>query len=150
MFCKAKSAKKQTFFCVTILHHFQTKMLQSETASFHFFPQEFWILKNIGHPTSGSGGKKTFIRYLKNEHTDKQTDRQADISTYRKHRPRDRQGQTGTDRDRQGQVGTSMDRQGQTGTSRDKQKQKENVPVCPCLSLLVPALSQALTGIIGK
>ena len=44
----------------------------------------------------GSGGKKTFIRYLKSEHTykqrdkhtDRQTDRQTDILTYKKHRPR--------------------------------------------------------------
>ena len=56
------------------------------------FPQGFRISKNIGHPTSGSGGKKTIKRYLKSEHTNKQTNRQTyrymDISTYRKHRPR--------------------------------------------------------------
>ena len=52
------------------------------------FPQGFRLSKNIGHPTLGSGGKKTFKRYLKSEHTDKQMDRQTDISTYRKHRPR--------------------------------------------------------------
>ena len=55
------------------------------------FPQGFQISKNIGHPTSESGGKKTFKRYLKSEHTDRRTnrrtDRQTDISTYRKHRP---------------------------------------------------------------
>ena len=28
---------------------------------------------HIGHPTSGSGGKKTFKLYLKSEHTDKRT-----------------------------------------------------------------------------
>ena len=39
------------------------------------FPQGFRISKNIGHPTSGSGGKKTVKRYLKSEQTDKQTDR---------------------------------------------------------------------------
>ena len=39
------------------------------------FPQGFWISKNFGHPTSGSGGKKMFKRYLKSERTDKQTDR---------------------------------------------------------------------------
>ena len=42
------------------------------------FPQGFGISKNIGHPTSGSGGKKTFKRYLISEHTDGQTDRQTD------------------------------------------------------------------------
>ena len=56
------------------------------------FPQGFRISKNIGHPTSGSGGKKTVKRYLKSEQThlqtDGSTDRRTDISTYRKHRPR--------------------------------------------------------------
>ena len=47
--------------------------------------------KSIGHPTSGSGGKKTFNWFLQkwtDRQTDKQTDRQTDISTYRKHWPR--------------------------------------------------------------
>ena len=56
------------------------------------FPQGFRISKNIGHPTSGSGGKKTVKRYLKSEQTNTQTDgqthRQTDISTFKKHRPR--------------------------------------------------------------
>ena len=51
------------------------------------FPQGFQIITIIGHTTSGSGGKKTLKRYLKYEHTDGQTDRQTDISTYRKQRP---------------------------------------------------------------
>jgi hypothetical protein len=42
------------------------------------FPQGFQISKNIGHPTLGSGGKKTFKRYLKSEHTNRLTDRQTD------------------------------------------------------------------------
>ena len=42
----------------------------------------------MGHPTLESGGKKTFIRYLKNEQTHRETHRQMDISTYRKHWPR--------------------------------------------------------------
>ena len=41
------------------------------------FPQGFRISKNIGHPTSGSGGKKTFKLYLKSEHTDGQTHRRT-------------------------------------------------------------------------
>ena len=45
------------------------------------FPQRFRISKNIGHPTSESGGKKTFKWYLKSEHTDKQTDKQTDKHT---------------------------------------------------------------------
>ena len=42
------------------------------------FPQGFQILKNVGHPTLESGGKKTFKRYLKSEQTDKQTYEQTD------------------------------------------------------------------------
>ena len=37
IFCKAKSAKKTFFFCAAILDHFETKMFQSETTSFHYF-----------------------------------------------------------------------------------------------------------------
>ena len=62
------------------------------------FPQGFRISKNIGHPTSGSGAKKTFKWYLKSEHantcTNTWTKRQTDISTYRKHRPRGSEGYT--------------------------------------------------------
>ena len=47
------------------------------------FPQGFRISKNIGHPTSGRGGKKTVKRYLKSEQTDRQTDRQTNIWTFR-------------------------------------------------------------------
>ena len=47
------------------------------------FPHGFRISKNFGHPTSGSGGKKTVKRYLKSEQTDRQTDRQTHIWTYR-------------------------------------------------------------------
>jgi hypothetical protein len=40
-------------------------MFQSETTSFHyFFPRISILWKNIGHPTPGSGGKKTFKQYL--------------------------------------------------------------------------------------
>ena len=45
------------------------------------FPQGFQISKNIGHPTSGSGGKKMFKRYLKSEQTDGQMDRRTDGQT---------------------------------------------------------------------
>ena len=48
------------------------------------FPQGFRIFKNIGHPTLGKGGKKTFKRYLKSEQTDKQTDKQTHRQTYRR------------------------------------------------------------------
>ena len=48
------------------------------------FPQGFCISKNIGHPTSGSGGKKTLKLYLKSEQTDGQTDRRTDGQTDRR------------------------------------------------------------------
>ena len=47
------------------------------------FPQGFRISKNIGHSTSESGGKKTFKRYLKSEHTHGQTDGQTHRRTFR-------------------------------------------------------------------
>ena len=39
------------------------------------FPQGFRISKNIGHLISGSGSNKNVKRYLKSEHTDRQTHR---------------------------------------------------------------------------
>ena len=45
------------------------------------FPQGFRISKNIGHLTSGSGGKKTLKRYLKSEQTNTQTHGQTDRQT---------------------------------------------------------------------
>ena len=70
---------------------------------------------------------------------------------------RDIQGHTGTYRERQGRTGTERDRQTQAGISRDKQGPEWAVPACSCLSLfvsvlslLVPALSLALTGVIGN
>ena len=85
MFCKAKSAKK-TFFLrgdFRPLPNKNVRPLLSIT-----FPQGFRISKNIGHPTSGSWGKKTVKRYLKSEQTDRHTDRRTDKLTYRKHRPK--------------------------------------------------------------
>ena len=41
------------------------------------------MYKIVGHPTLGSGGKKTFKWYLKSEHTDKHTDGQTKIWTNR-------------------------------------------------------------------
>ena len=41
------------------------------------FPKDSESLKNIGHPTSGSGGKKTVKRYLKSEQTHRRTDRRT-------------------------------------------------------------------------
>ena len=54
-----KVREKNFFFCAAILDNFQTKMFISETLLSITFPQGFRISKNIGHPTSGSGGKKT-------------------------------------------------------------------------------------------
>ena len=71
MFCKAKSAKKQTFFA--------RRPLLSIT-----FPQGFRISKKFGHPTLGSGAKKTFKRYLKSEQTDGHTDTRTDGHTDRR------------------------------------------------------------------
>ena len=44
------------------------------------FAQGFRISKNIGHPTSVSGGKKTVKLYLKSEHT--HTNKQTNIWTF--------------------------------------------------------------------
>ena len=88
MFCKAKSPKNKLF----LRSNFRPLPSKNVQIRDHFFPllfpQGFRISKNIGHPTSGSGGKKTFKRYLKSEHMDTRTDGQTDISTYRKHWPR--------------------------------------------------------------
>ena len=43
------------------------------------FPQGFRISKNIGHPISESGGKKTVKRYLKSEQTNRQIYGQIDL-----------------------------------------------------------------------
>ena len=70
------SQKKTIFFYAAILGNFQTKMFKSETTCFHY------LSPRIGHPTSGSGGKKTFKQYLKSEHTDRQTNRRTDRRTF--------------------------------------------------------------------
>ena len=56
---------------MVILDYFQTKMFKSETTSLHYFSP------HIGPPILGSGGKKTFKRYLKSEHTDGHTGRRT-------------------------------------------------------------------------
>ena len=90
MFCKANSAKKVKNKNLRgnfrPLPNKNVQMLDQFLTL--LFPQGFRISKNIGHPTSGSGGKKTAKRFLKSEQTDGQTHRQTDISTYRKHQPR--------------------------------------------------------------
>ena len=82
-FVKLNQQKKITFFA----RQFQTTSIQKisnlRPLLFITFPQGFRISKNIGHPTSGSGGKKTVKRYLKSEHTDRQTDKHTHIWTFR-------------------------------------------------------------------
>ena len=83
MLCKAKSAKKKKTArrFLTIFKHkwSNVRPLLSTT-----FPQGFRISKNIGHQTLGNGCKKTFKPYLKSEHTDGRTHRQADTQTDRR------------------------------------------------------------------
>ena len=44
------------------------------------FPQGFWISKNIGHPTSGSGGKKTVKKDRKPKKTKKSEEKNFFLS----------------------------------------------------------------------
>ena len=80
MFCKAKSAKKKI-----LRGDFRSLPIKNVQMWDHFFPllfpQGLWISKNIGHPTSGSGGKNTFKLYLKSEHT--HTHKHTNIWTFR-------------------------------------------------------------------
>ena len=75
MFCTAKSAKKNNFFLRGNFRPLPNKNVQIGD---HFFPSlfpkdSFGMSKFFGHPTSGSGGKKTFKWYLKSEQTDTRT-----------------------------------------------------------------------------
>ena len=85
MFCMAKSAKKNKN---KFARRFETTSKQKcsnlRPLLWITFPQGFRIFKNFGHQISGSGGKKTFQRYLKSEQTNRQPDRHTDIWTYRK------------------------------------------------------------------
>ena len=74
-----QNQQKKTFFCAAILDHFQTKNSNLRPHLSITFPQGFRISKNIGHPTSGSGGKKAVKRYLKSEHTNTQTHGHFDL-----------------------------------------------------------------------
>ena len=78
MFCKAKSAKKEKFFSRGKFRKLSNKKCSKVRPLLSItFPQGFRISKNIAHSTSGSGGKKTFKRYLKSEQTHRQTDRRT-------------------------------------------------------------------------
>ena len=77
MLWKVKKVEKKNFFLWRDFWQFLGPLLSIT------FPQGFRICKNIGHPTLGSGGKKTFKRYLKSEQTDRHTDVQTDGRTNR-------------------------------------------------------------------
>ena len=81
-------AQKLTFFAQQLYTLYQLKFSNLRQVLSITFPQKFWISKNFGHLTLGSGGKKTFKQYIKSEHTDKHTDKRTDILTYKKHRLR--------------------------------------------------------------
>ena len=83
MFCKAKSAKNNFFFARRFQTTSKQKCSNVRPLLSITFPQEFRISKNIGHPTLGSGGKKTVKRYLKSEHTDRHTDKHTHGRTFR-------------------------------------------------------------------
>ena len=62
---RPKKVKKKTFFCAAILDHFKQKCSYLRPLLSITFPQGFRISKNIGHPTSRSGGTKT-VKKTKN------------------------------------------------------------------------------------
>ena len=70
---KAKFAPKQTFFCAAILQHLLVKVFKSETTSFHYFPQGFFIFKFLGHLTLGKGAKRHLSDTSKSEQIDTHT-----------------------------------------------------------------------------
>ena len=73
--CKYQPKKPSSFFARRFQTTSEQKCLNVRPLLFITFPQGFRISKNIGHTTSGSGGKKTVKRYLKSENTDRQTDK---------------------------------------------------------------------------
>ena len=68
---KAKFAKFLFCFCASILYHLLSKVVKSETTSFHYFPKGFQISKKLYK--IGKLGQKTFKWYLKSEQMYKQT-----------------------------------------------------------------------------
>ena len=75
--------EKKTFFVTRLSTIFKQKCSYLRPLLSITFPQGFRICKNIGHPTLGSLGKKTFKRYLKSEHTDTHTNGRTDRRTNR-------------------------------------------------------------------
>ena len=78
-----KVREKKLFFARRFSTIFKQKCSYLRQLLSITFPQGFQISKNIGHPTSGSGGKKTVKRYLKSEQTHRQTNRRTDRRTFR-------------------------------------------------------------------
>ena len=70
---------------MAISDHFCAQKLKSETTSYNYFSPRIPKLKKFGHWTSGSGGEKTFKRYLTKMYVGMY--RQLDFLTYRKNRP---------------------------------------------------------------
>ena len=66
-----KSERKKLFFARRFSTIFKQKCSYLRPLLSITFPQGFQISKNIGYPTLGSGGKKTFKRYLKSEKIDR-------------------------------------------------------------------------------
>ena len=70
---KVKNEREKNFLCAAILDNFKQKCSYLRPLLSITFPQGFRISKNIGHPNSGNGGKKTVKRYLKSEKVRKKT-----------------------------------------------------------------------------
>ena len=69
---KVKMREKKNFFLRSILDNFKQKCSYLKPFLSITFPQGFQISKNIGHPTSGSGGKEAVKQYLKNEKSERE------------------------------------------------------------------------------
>ena len=68
-----QNVPRTNFFCPTILHSLLVFFLSLRPRlSIKFYPR-IPNLQKFGHPTSGSGSKKTFKRYLKREQTHRHT-----------------------------------------------------------------------------
>ena len=79
-----KVREKKLFFARRFSTIFKQKCSYLRPRLSYTFPQGFRISKNIGHLTSGRGGKKTVKRYLKSEQTDGHTDRRTHGRTDRR------------------------------------------------------------------
>ena len=64
-FVRQNQLKNKLYFARRFQTIFKQKISNMRPLLSTAFPQGFRISKNIGHPTLGRGGKKTFKRYLK-------------------------------------------------------------------------------------